>query len=60
MADADVDVGQLSASQRDALEQYTQVTNQGLAAAVPLLQRSQWNVQVFALGAREARLIATC
>ncbi|EQL00267.1 UBX domain-containing protein [Ophiocordyceps sinensis CO18] len=46
MADADVDVGQLSASQRDALEQYTQVTNQDLAAAVPLLQRSQWNVQI--------------
>lgn len=50
MADADVDVGQLSVSQQEALEQYTQITNQDPAAAVPLLQRSQWNVQVLAPG----------
>ncbi|KAM4061216.1 UBA-like domain-containing protein [Hirsutella rhossiliensis] len=45
MADADAE-GQLSASQQEALEQYIQVTNQDAAAAVPLLQRSQWNVQI--------------
>lgn len=47
MADTgDVDFGQLSTSQQEALQQYTQVTNQELKDAVPLLQRSQWNVQV--------------
>lgn len=43
---ADVDIDQLSPTQREALEQYTQVTNQELGDAVPLLERSQWNVQV--------------
>jgi FAS-associated factor 2 len=46
MANPEVDVGQLSESQQLALEQYTAVTNQDVEAAVPLLQRSQWNVQV--------------
>lgn len=46
MADVGVDVGQLSPSQQEALQQYTQVTNQELKDAVPLLERSQWNVQV--------------
>lgn len=44
----DLDLGQLSASQQEALQQYTQVTDQELKDAIPLLQRSQWNVQVSA------------
>jgi UBA-like domain len=46
MASQEVDIGQLSESQRLALEQYTAVTNQEVEAAIPLLQRSQWNLQV--------------
>ncbi|KAL0937887.1 UBX domain-containing protein [Colletotrichum truncatum] len=47
MADnEDFDLGQLSASEQEALQQYTQVTNQELKDAIPLLQRSQWNVQI--------------
>ena len=46
MADAEVDIGQLSESQQLALQQYTSVTDQDIQAAIPLLQRSQWNVQV--------------
>ncbi|KAF6840689.1 UBX domain-containing protein [Colletotrichum plurivorum] len=47
MADTgDIDLGQLSASQQEALQQYTQVTNQEVKDAIPLLQRSQWNVQI--------------
>jgi FAS-associated factor 2 len=41
-----IDVAQLSESQRDALETYTNVTGQDPLEAIPLLQRSQWNVQV--------------
>lgn len=44
--DAGVDINQLSADQQAALEQYTAVTAQEVKDAVPLLQRSQWNVQV--------------
>lgn len=43
---ADVDIGQLSQSQQEALQQYTSVTDQEVGAAIPILQRSQWNVQV--------------
>jgi hypothetical protein len=46
MASSEVDIGQLSDSQQEVLQQYTAVTNQELEAAIPLLQRSQWNVQV--------------
>lgn len=46
MASPEVDIGQLSGSQQLALEQYTAVTNQEPSAAIPLLQRSQWNLQV--------------
>jgi len=42
----DFDLSQLSASQQEALQQYTDVTSQEVQDAVPLLQRSQWNVQV--------------
>lgn len=43
---SDFDVAQLSPSQQEALQQYTQLTNQEPKDAVPLLERSQWNVQV--------------
>ena len=47
MADAgDLDLGQLTTSQQEALQQYTDVTSQEIKDAVPLLERSQWNVQV--------------
>jgi FAS-associated factor 2 len=46
MAEGDMDLGQLSTSQQEALDQYTQVTNQEISDAIPLLRRSEWNVQV--------------
>ncbi|GJN81958.1 hypothetical protein PLIIFM63780_005494 [Purpureocillium lilacinum] len=46
MADAGDDVGQLSPSQQEALQQYIGVTDQEVKDAIPLLQRSQWNVQI--------------
>lgn len=46
MADAETDIGQLSSTQQEALQQYLAVTNQDVKDAIPLLQRSQWNVQV--------------
>lgn len=44
--DTGIDIGQLSPDQQAALEQYTAVTAQDVKDAVPLLERSQWNVQV--------------
>ncbi|KAI1392177.1 uncharacterized protein F4822DRAFT_118071 [Hypoxylon trugodes] len=41
-----VDIGHLTPDQQAALEQYTQVTAQDVKDAVPLLERSQWNVQI--------------
>ncbi|KAL3956606.1 hypothetical protein ACCO45_009452 [Purpureocillium lilacinum] len=46
MADAGDDVGRLSPSQQEALQQYIGVTDQEVKDAIPLLQRSQWNVQI--------------
>jgi FAS-associated factor 2 len=46
MATPDIDINQLSESQQLALQQYTAVTDQDVAAAIPLLQRSQWNIEV--------------
>lgn len=46
MADNEPDLGQLSSEQQDALQQYVAVTDQEVKDAIPLLQRSQWNVQV--------------
>ncbi|PWW79836.1 hypothetical protein C7212DRAFT_355586 [Tuber magnatum] len=43
---ADNDVSQLSASQQQALEQFTAVTAQETKDAIPLLRRSQWNVEL--------------
>ncbi|KAI0458473.1 UBX domain-containing protein [Xylaria acuta] len=45
-SDAGIDISHLSADQQAALEQYTQVTAQDIKDAVPLLERSQWNVQI--------------
>ena len=46
MADSDMNIGSLSESQQVALGTYTSVTNQEPSQAIPLLQRSEWNVQV--------------
>ncbi|ORY67441.1 UBX domain-containing protein [Pseudomassariella vexata] len=46
MASDTVDISQLSPEQQAALDQYTAVTAQDVKDAVPLLQRSQWNVQI--------------
>ena len=43
---ADFDLASLSAGQQEALQQYTALTNQEPKDAVPLLERSQWNVQI--------------
>lgn len=40
------DVGQLSEAQQAALQNYTDVTNQEPIAAISLLRRSEWNVQI--------------
>ncbi|KKA26360.1 hypothetical protein TD95_003839 [Thielaviopsis punctulata] len=40
------DSHQLSAEQQDLLSQYVAVTNQEVADAIPLLERSQWNLQI--------------
>ncbi|KAI1108849.1 UBX domain-containing protein [Nemania sp. NC0429] len=45
-SDAGIDMSRLSTDQREALEQYTQVTAQDAKEAVALLDRSQWNVQI--------------
>jgi FAS-associated factor 2 len=44
----EVDLEQLSARQREALQSYTDVTGQEVKDAIALLQRSEWNVQVCA------------
>lgn len=46
MAGEEFDIGQLTADQQLALQQYTSVTDQALDAAVPLLMKCEWNVQV--------------
>ena len=46
MSGQDFDPNQLNESQQLALGTYTSVTNQEPSAAIPLLQRSEWNVQV--------------
>ncbi|RMZ74860.1 hypothetical protein DV737_g5671, partial [Chaetothyriales sp. CBS 132003] len=40
------DIAALSASQQEALQTYIAVTDQDAIAAIPLLQRSEWNVQI--------------
>ncbi|KAJ4360539.1 UBX domain-containing protein 10 [Didymosphaeria variabile] len=46
MADAGVDIAELTEEQQQALQQFTAVTDQEIKDAVPLLQRCQWNVQI--------------
>ncbi|KAK4976565.1 UBX domain-containing protein 10 [Elasticomyces elasticus] len=41
-----VDLAALSETQQLALQQYTSVTDQELDAALPLLQKCQWNAQI--------------
>ena len=40
------DIAQLSEAQQTALQTYTAVTDQDPIAAIPVLQRSEWNVQI--------------
>ncbi|KAF8425881.1 hypothetical protein EV426DRAFT_546389, partial [Tirmania nivea] len=42
----DADLSQLTPSQQEALQQFTAVTAQQPSAALPILHRSQWNVQI--------------
>lgn len=46
--EGEFDIAQLTPTQQEALQQYTSVTDQDIKDAVPILQRSQWNVQVWA------------
>ena len=46
MADAEVDIANLSEDQQLALQQFTSVTDQDTLTAIPLLRKCQWNVQV--------------
>ncbi|KAL3444731.1 hypothetical protein BJX65DRAFT_282778 [Aspergillus insuetus] len=46
MSSSGPDISELSESQRSALETYTAVTDQEPVAAIALLSRSQWNVQI--------------
>ncbi|TVY87885.1 UBX domain-containing protein [Lachnellula willkommii] len=46
MATPETDISELSESQQLALQTYTSVTDQDVQAAIPLLQRSQWNVEI--------------
>ncbi|KAJ5613982.1 hypothetical protein N7528_007636 [Penicillium herquei] len=46
MSTPDFDLDQLSDAERTALDTYTTVTGQELTDAIPLLRRSQWNVQI--------------
>ncbi|KAL2257309.1 hypothetical protein VTK26DRAFT_343 [Humicola hyalothermophila] len=44
--EAEFDLSRLSASQQQSLQQFTDVTGQEIQDAIPLLERSQWNVQI--------------
>ncbi|KAH8731563.1 hypothetical protein GQ44DRAFT_822469 [Phaeosphaeriaceae sp. PMI808] len=46
MADPNVDVAALSSDQQEALQQFIAVTDQEPTAAIPLLRRCEWNVQI--------------
>ena len=47
MTDTSLDIDQLSEEQRNALQQFTSVTDQDTNVAIPLLRSCQWNVQVW-------------
>jgi FAS-associated factor 2 len=59
MAAPETDIGQLSDEHQLALEQYTAVTAQDVPAAIALLERSQWNVQVSGENAASLWLCST-
>lgn len=46
MSSSGLDISQLSDSERTSLETYIAVTGQEPLEAIPLLRRSEWNVQV--------------
>jgi FAS-associated factor 2 len=46
MATSESDISSLTEAEQLALQQYTSVTDQDVQAAIPLLRRSQWNVEV--------------
>lgn len=46
MAESSTDISALTEEQQLALQQFTSVTDQDLQAAVPLLQKCQWNAQI--------------
>ncbi|KAF1835823.1 hypothetical protein BDW02DRAFT_567584 [Decorospora gaudefroyi] len=46
MADPGIDIATLTPDQQAALQQYTAVTDQQADQAIPILQRSQWNVNI--------------
>lgn len=53
MATPGVDISSLTPAQQETLQNYTAVTDQNIEAAVPLLQRCEWNLQVYiSLGRR--------
>ncbi|KAL2161139.1 hypothetical protein VTH06DRAFT_8358 [Thermothelomyces fergusii] len=45
-SNGEFDLNSLSASQQEALQQFTDVTSQEIKDAIPILERSQWNVQI--------------
>lgn len=46
MSSPSIDISQLSEVQQTALQTYTSVTDQEPLAAIPVLQRAEWNVQI--------------
>jgi FAS-associated factor 2 len=46
MADLSVDTAALTSDQQLSLQQFTAVTDQQPSAAIPLLRRCEWNVQI--------------
>lgn len=50
MTTPSMDVSELSDEQQQKLQQYISITAQPAEEAVPLLQRSQWNVDVRTAG----------
>ena len=46
MSSPNLDVSQLNEVQQTALQTYTSVTDQEPLAAIPILQRAEWNVQI--------------
>jgi UBA-like protein len=54
-----IDLSSLTPEQQSALEQYTAVTNQQIEDAIPLLNRTQWNVQVRFTASRDILFLTT-